>query len=68
MLRTHLEVVQQLQKEQVSVWAVEQTEQAVLAGCHFIPKKETSKHAFVLGERSSVEYAQEVVDACGQST
>jgi tRNA G18 (ribose-2'-O)-methylase SpoU len=59
-----LEVVQQLQKEQVSVWAVEQTEQAVQLN-QFIPQKDT-RYAFVLGNEVK-GVSQEVVDACGQS-
>ena len=59
-----LDVVQKLQKEKVSVWAIEQTEKAVLLDA-FQPKK-NSKHAFILGNEVR-GVAQEVVNACGQA-
>ena len=58
-----LDVVQKLQNEKVSVWAIEQTEKAVLLDV-FQPKK-NSKHAFILGNEVR-GVAQEVVNACGQ--
>jgi len=59
-----LDVVQKLQKEKVSVWAIEQTEKAVLLDA-FQPKK-NSKHAFILGNEVR-GVAQEVVNTCGQA-
>ncbi|MDB2342606.1 RNA methyltransferase [Flavobacteriaceae bacterium] len=59
-----LDVVQKLQNEKVSVWAIEQTEKAVLLDV-FQPKK-NSKHAFILGNEVR-GVAQEVVNACGQA-
>ena len=59
-----LDVVQKLQDEKVSVWAIEQTEKAVLLDV-FQPKK-NSKHAFILGNEVR-GVAQEVVNACGQA-
>ena len=59
-----LEVVQQLQREHVSVWAVEQTEGALKLN-QFMPQKDTS-YAFVFGNDVK-GVSQEVVDACGQS-
>lgn len=59
-----LNVVQKLQNEKVSVWAIEQTEKAVLLDV-FQPKK-NSKHAFILGNEVR-GVAQEVVNACGQA-
>jgi tRNA G18 (ribose-2'-O)-methylase SpoU len=59
-----LDVVQKLQNEKVSVWAIEQTEKAVLLDV-FQPKKNT-KHAFILGNEVR-GVAQEVVNACGQA-
>ena len=59
-----LKVVQQLQKEQVSVWAVEQTEGAVQLN-QFMPQEDT-RYAFVLGNEVK-GVSQEVVDTCGQS-
>ena len=59
-----LDVVQKLQKEKVSVWAIEQTEKAVLLDT-FQPKK-NSKHPFILGNEVR-GVAQEVVNACGQA-
>ena len=58
-----LDIVQKLQKEKVSVWAIEQTEKAVLLDV-FQPEK-NSKHAFILGNEVR-GVAQEVVNACGQ--
>ena len=59
-----LDIVQKLQKEKVSVWAIEQTEKAILLDV-FQPKK-NSKHAFILGNEVH-GVAQEVVNACGQA-
>jgi tRNA G18 (ribose-2'-O)-methylase SpoU len=59
-----LDVVQKLQNEKVSVWAIEQTEKAVVLDV-FQPKKNT-KHAFILGNEVR-GVAQEVVNACGQA-
>lgn len=59
-----LDIVQKLQNEKVSVWAIEQTEKAVLLDV-FQPKKNT-KHAFILGNEVR-GVAQEVVNACGQA-
>jgi tRNA G18 (ribose-2'-O)-methylase SpoU len=59
-----LDVVQKLQNEKVSVWAIEQTEKAVLLDA-FQPKK-NRKHAFILGNEVR-GVAQEVVNACGQA-
>ena len=59
-----LDVVQKLQNEKVSVWAIEQTEKAVLLDV-FQPKK-NSNHAFILGNEVR-GVAQEVVNACGQA-
>ena len=59
-----LEIIQQLQKDQVSVWAVEQTEGAVQLN-QFMPQKGT-RYAFVLGNEVK-GVSQQVVDTCGQS-
>lgn len=59
-----LNVVQKLQNEKVSVWAIEQTEKAILLDA-FQPKKNI-KHAFILGNEVR-GVAQEVVNACGQA-
>jgi tRNA G18 (ribose-2'-O)-methylase SpoU len=59
-----LDVVQKLQNEKVSVWAIEQTEKDFLLDV-FQPKKNT-KHAFILGNEVR-GVAQEVVNACGQA-
>lgn len=59
-----LDVVQKLQNEKVSVWAIEQTEKAILLDA-FQPKKNI-KHAFILGNEVR-GVAQEVVNACGQA-
>jgi len=59
-----LEVVQKLYKENVSVWAIEQTEKAIFLDS-FQPKKNT-RHAFILGNEVR-GVSQEAVDACGQA-
>ena len=59
-----LEVVQKLHKENVSVWAIEQTEKAIFLDS-FQPKKNT-RHAFVLGNEVR-GVSQEAVEACGQA-
>ena len=59
-----LEVVQKLHKENVSVWAIEQTEKAIFLDS-FQPKKNT-RHAFILGNEVR-GVSQEAVDACGQA-
>lgn len=61
---TALEVVVKLQKQGVSVWAIEQTEEAVLLN-EFNPIQNT-QHAFVLGNEVR-GVSQEVVNACGQT-
>lgn len=61
---TALEVVVKLQKQGVSVWAIEQTEEAVLLN-EFNPTQNT-QHAFVLGNEVR-GVSQEVVNACGQT-
>jgi len=59
-----LEVVQKLYKENVSVWAIEQTEKAIFLDS-FQPKKNT-RHAFILGNEVR-GVSQEAVEACGQA-
>ena len=59
-----LEVVQKLHEENVSVWAIEQTEKAIFLDS-FQPKKNT-RHAFILGNEVR-GVSQEAVDACGQA-
>ena len=61
---TTLEVVEKIQKKGGSVWAVEQTEKAVLLN-EFEPELNTP-HAFVLGNEVR-GVSQEVVNACGQA-
>ena len=56
--------VEKLKKENVAVWAVEQTEDSVPLN-QFQPPKNT-RHAFVLGNEVK-GVSQEVVDACGQT-
>ena len=59
-----LEVVAKLQKKGVSVWAIEQTEKAILLN-EFKPKL-NMQHAFVLGNEVR-GVSQEVVDACDKA-
>ena len=59
-----LEVVQKLQREGTSLWAIEQTEKAIFLNS-FQPKKNI-KHAFVFGNEVR-GVSQEVVDACGKA-
>jgi len=59
-----LALVEKLKRENVAVWAVEQTEDSVPLN-QFHPPKNT-RHAFVLGNEVK-GVSQEVVDACGQT-
>ena len=59
-----LEVVAKLQKKGVSVWAIEQTEKAILLN-EFKPKL-NMQYAFVLGNEVR-GVSQEVVDACDKA-
>ena len=59
-----IEIVKKLQNDEVSVWAIEQTERSVVLN-KFEPKDNTS-YAFVLGNEVR-GVSQEVINACGQS-
>ena len=59
-----IEIVKKLQNDEVSVWAIEQTERSVVLN-KFEPKENTS-YAFVLGNEVR-GVSQEVINACGQS-
>ena len=62
--KTALEIVQKLQNNGVSVWAIEQTEKSLTLN-KFEPKK-NKEYAFVLGNEVK-GVSQEVINTCGQT-
>ena len=62
--KTALEIIEKLQNNGVSVWAIEQTEKSLILN-KFQPKKNT-EYAFVLGNEIR-GVSQEVINTCGQT-